>query len=273
LRSGIERILKAWPKQASVTHWIPTFPGGTELDYPLSTVPVASGAMEALAPEIQQSISNCLWIQYNRRTIDAEDYIANPAIDILLREEALPLMLRTALQQTAIDERYHTYFHSLALEEALRRCVTPVDFARSVTVRELFSRLEDCHENWERKYVQIAYAAVAEVSVNAFLELLSRSTEIKKSNRDLVDQHNLDEWFHSSIFVEVIQYLIDTLPSKEAAFLQLEIRRASHSFLKHDFSLYESVFAAHAVSLPLNRTQTLMSRDMSGIERLIGALK
>jgi hypothetical protein len=270
---AIQNIIKAWPTKASVTHWQPSFEGGPGYDYPLSTLPVDPKALALLDEPTKQALALSLWIQYNRRTIDAEDHIANPAIDYLLGQAELPAALRTALMQTSVDERYHTYFHTLALNEALSRSQVDLPFARSVTVREMMARAEACPETWRKKFVLVAYAAVAEVSVNAFLEVLSTSKEIKESNRKLVDMHNRDERFHTSIFISVVEALKKSLPEEKQGFLLEEIRSSSQSFLKHDFSMYRSVFAAHQLDLELITTSPGMSRDMSGVNRLLESLE
>jgi len=272
LSQVVERIIEDWPTKASVTRWHPTFKTADGYDYPLSTLPVDQDELMSLPEKTKQSLSLSLWIQYNRRTIDAEEYIANPAIDWLLREGNLSEELNTALMQTAVDERFHTYFHTLALKDALSRNSVQSEFTRSVTVRELLGRLDQCNEQWQRRFVQLAYAAVAEVSVNAFLEILSTSKEIQKSNRELVHMHNLDEWSHSSVFIYVVEYLINTLAPHKSEFFITEIKYASQSFLKHDFSMYENVFRAHGIKLVLKRSNSMMTRDMSGIDRLVGRL-
>ena len=269
----IDRVTRAWTKKASVLRWQPTFePSGPVLDYPLSILPVDQRALAGLDAETRQALSTSFWIQYNRRTIDAEEFIANPAIDWLTREGALPTELKTALMQTAVDERYHTYFHTLAVDEALARATVRPTFARAITVRELRARLDECIEPWQRDLVQLAYAAVAEVSVNAFLDLLSSSTEIRDANRSLVFMHNLDERLHSTIFVEIVDLFIEREPRHRSELLVAEIRRASQSFLEHDFSMYRSVFEAHGLDIAPDTTNKLMSRDMSGIVRLVGSL-
>jgi hypothetical protein len=269
----IENIIKAWPEKASVTRWKPVFARGPEYDYPLSVLPVRKEELDALDEQTRRAVALSLWIQYNRRTIDAEDWIANPAIDFLLRLDLLTPSLKIALQQTAVDERYHTYLHTLALNEALSRCKITPPFVRSVTVREMMERMESCGIQWQKDFVQVAYAAVAEVSVNAFLEILSKSPEIPESNRALVAMHNLDERFHTSVFIEVVKHLVPILPDAQAKFLIAEIERASDSFLKHDFSMYRSVIAAHGVELELITSNPSMSRDLSGVTRLIESVK
>ncbi len=272
MSAPVERIVEAWPRVASVVHWAPAFEDGPGHDYPLSALPVSQESLSALNEEERAELALSLWIQYNRRTIDAEEYIANPAIDWLCRDGDLPLTMELALMQTAVDERYHTYFHRLALKEALGRSFVEAPFVRSITVRELLARQAECGAEWQRRLVQLAYAAVAEVSVNAFLEVLSKSSEIRASNRELVHMHNADESLHSVIFVEVVAHLLKKLPPEEAAFLVAEMERARDSFLKHDFSMYREVFDAHGFSLELITTHQMMSRDMSGVDELMASV-
>ncbi len=269
MNAVIDNIVSSWPRVASVGHWVPSFNEGPELDFPLSLLPVAPEGLEALAESERAALALSLWIQYNRRAMDAEEFIANPAIDWLCKRHDLPTAMQLALLQAAVDERYHTYFHRLALEEALGRCFVDLPVCRSITVRELHARQAECTEDMQWQLVQLAYAAVAEVSVNAFLNVLAESPDVRASNRELVRMHSADESLHASIFLEVVTHLRELLDPDDAAFLVAEIRRVRDSFLKHDFSMFESVFDAHGIELEFENSSTMMTDEMDGADTLI----
>lgn len=269
----IDRITSAWRDKASVRFWYPTFEGGEALDYPLSCLPECEIGDRARFEARKASIATSLWLQYNWRTIQAEERIAAPAIDLLLRSRAIRGQVKEALMQTAVDEKFHTLFHSLAMRSAEERAEQPMRYVDSVTVRELDEAMAAEPEEWKRELIQIAYGAVAEVSVNAFLEVLSRSPDIRSCNRELVDKHNRDERLHSSIFVEAVKDLLASGDTRARDGLREQIVRAKTSFLKHDFSMYEHVFAAHGIECAFSHASDTMSRDMSGINRLLGTIE
>jgi hypothetical protein len=128
-------------------------------------------------------------------------------------------------------------------------------------------------ELWKRNIIQIAYAVVAEVSVNAFLEVLSKSTEICGPNRDLVHRHNKDEGYHSVIFVDAVENLLAREDATTVAYLRERIQGAKHSFLKHVVSMYQRVLAAHGVNVRFGTSSGLMTRDMSGVDRLMRVIE
>lgn len=283
---NIGNVTRAWPAKASVRAWFPDFAEDGEsdqrLDYPLSALPPCEFHDPAAFEENRRSIANGLWQQYNWRTIQAEERVALPAIDLLMRRESISDDVKEGLLQTSVDEKFHTYFHTLALWDARRRAQRPLHepgatqrtgathgLIESVTVRMVTAALRAEPDPEVRELIQIAYAAVAEVSVNAFLEVLSRSTEIREVNRALVDQHNRDERFHTVTFIEAVRQLLEREPAAVGDVLRAQISSARHSFLLHDLSMYEQVFGAHGVSCTFGSSPGTMSRDMTGIDRLL----
>nr|WP_251041119.1 MULTISPECIES: diiron oxygenase [unclassified Halomonas] len=220
----------------------------------------------------KRSIATGLWIHYNWRTIQAEEQIAVPAISILCDFPYIRKEVKEGLLQTSVDEKFHTYCHTLAVNEAKERYNKEIDSIPSVTVREMKEKLSGETEEWKRNIVTVAYAAVAEVSINAFLEVLSRSLEIRVCNRTLVDKHNKDEAVHSLIFIEAVRDLIRYGSDDERVFLKESIMAAKDSFLKHDFGMYESVFSKHDLSVSFSKSSDSMSRNMKGVNRLLKTL-
>jgi hypothetical protein len=269
--TAVGNIVRSWPKKASVRGWFPALDGSESeaYDYPLSSLPPCEFADPELFQRESKSIAVALWVQYNLRTIQAEERIALPAIDLLVSSSSIDNEVKEGLLQTAVDEKFHTYFHTIALWEARSRETRPVEFGESITVRELGAALAAEPEHWKRNLIQIAYAVVAEVSINAFLEVLSKSKEIRRANRDLVDKHNKDEGYHSVIFVEAAKNLLEREDSATTAFLRQQLDAAKHSFLKHDVSMYQRVFSAHAAECEFGTSSGLMTRDMSGVDRLV----
>jgi hypothetical protein len=269
----LETALTHWKNKASVRNWYPQFIADEKLDYPLELLPAFTTPDTERFETQRTSIATGLWLNYNWRTIQAEEHIALPAIRFLISQEGVRPAVKRGLMQTATDEYYHTYFHTLAIDDALTRYELPFTPALSVTVKTMQARLAEEPDAFNRELIIVAYAAVAEVSINAFLETLSRCTTIKESNRALVDQHNLDEAIHSLIFIEATHDLLHALAPQPAAFLSDAIEQARTSFLLHDFSMYETILAAHGVHACFSTTSTSMSRDMRGVDKLLKTLR
>lgn len=271
--SKIETALTHWKNKASVRHWYPEFIADEKPDYPLELLPAFT------TPDMEQfeaqrtSIATGLWLNYNWRTIQAEEHIALPAIRFLISQQGVRAAVKRGLMQTATDEQYHTYFHTLAIDDALKRYALAFSPALSVTVKTMQAQLQQEPDPFNRELIIVAYAAVAEVSINAFLETLSRCTTIKESNRALVDQHNRDEAIHSLIFIEATHDLLHALEPQQASFLSAAIEHARDSFLLHDFSMYETILAAHGVHAHFSTSSTSMSRDMRGVDKLLKTLR
>ncbi|ERO59973.1 diiron oxygenase [Pseudomonas piscis] len=271
--SKLDFALEHWKNKASVRNWYPEFVTDDRPDYPLELLPDFTTPDQEKFEALRESIATGLWLNYNWRTIQAEEHIALPAIRFLTSQEGVRTEVKRGLLQTATDEQYHTYFHTLAIDDALQRYNRAFSPALSVTIRSMRTLLQDEQDAFKRELLVVAYAAVAEVSINAFLETLSRCHTIKESNRALVEQHNRDEAIHSLIFIEATLDLLRTLPAQHASFLDTAISDARDSFLLHDFSMYETIFAAHGVRATFSTASTCMSRDMRGVDKLLKTLR
>jgi hypothetical protein len=268
--SAVDNITRAWGQKASVRTWSPAFESTTVgLDYPLESLPSFEVADRALFDAASSSIATGLWLQYNWRTIQAEERIALPAIELLVGASVIDPQVKIGLLQTAVDEKYHTYFHHLAMRDAEQRYALASEYNDSVTVRELKQALAAESVAWRRNIIQVAYAVVAEVSINAFLEILSRAPSLRDANRNLVEKHNRDEGYHSVLFVAAAENLLTFEDARTRAFLRQCLADAKDSFLQHDFSMYQRVMSAHGITCEFRATSGMMTRDMSGVDRLL----
>src|SRR5471032_10958 len=176
----VVRLNQAWTKRATVcspqkTGVDETF-DPTRPDYPECMVPFFHHAkFQALSDALKSAVLTWGWIGYNLRTVTAEEHVVNPALSVIANQYLGKddWHFREAMQQTLIDEHYHTLMHLRAIErtKAERGLSRELDLPPSVTYLRLAALREELAEPWQRDLAAITFAVVAEISVNAYLDL------------------------------------------------------------------------------------------------------
>jgi hypothetical protein len=285
----IAQLNNAWPRRATVCDMERFRPAGefdpARPDYPVALVPFFSHeGIERLDEPIKQAILTWGWIGYNRRTVAAEDQVVNPALNYLA-SDILPgddWVFTESIRQTLIDEHYHTLMHLNAIQRTRRerQIEIELDLPMSVTYRELAKLKQQLVEPWEKQLAAVAFATVAEISVNAFLDVLADDETIQPQNRSVAQLHNRDEYAHSKTLGEISKVIFHRLTARQKSFFVATLPVALRAFVAQDFSMWEAILqqlkVPDAKSIVRDAIDaagpSALTRDYSGLYRLADEL-
>ncbi|VVM78350.1 hypothetical protein PS645_02133 [Pseudomonas fluorescens] len=281
----VVRLNQAWTKRATVCS--PDKLAVSEAfdpalaDYPECMVPFFHHpSFQALSDELKSSVLTWGWIGYNLRTVTAEEHVVNPALSVIANQYLGKddWHFREAMQQTLIDEHYHTLMHLRAIERTReqRALDQDLDLPPSVTYLRLIALRKELPEQWQRDLAAITFAVVAEISVNAYLDLLADDYTIQPQNRRVAELHNRDEYAHSKILAEVAKVMYANMPDVQRSFFARTLSVALSAFVAQDYSMWEAILTQVGVqdaaqiiadTRESNKNATIM-RDYSGLHRL-----
>jgi hypothetical protein len=286
-RALVQRVAAAWPRRATVRSDMVTIESGMEYDgerpdYPLHLLPFREHPdFLAIDPEQRDRVLTWSWVVYNQRVISAEEHVANPAFALVM-QGVFPgtddFAFRRAVQQALVDEHWHTYMHMMAIERVrdLRGIGAIPRFPHSVTYRRYLEERAQLPEAWERDMLSIVWATVAEVSINAYLTLLSRDAEIQPMHSLVTTLHARDESAHGSLMVEVAKSLYIHMTRRQRRAFVEALPKALSAFVAQDFSAWRGVLGHAGVQ----GAETIVGdcesagangplvRDLNGIRRL-----
>lgn len=244
------RLNAAWTRRATVCNaaavdvdstFDPVLP-----DYPSRLVPFYEHPkFSCLDQELKMRVLTWGWIGYNQRTITAEDFVVNPALNYMVtnllgNEDWISM---ESIRQTLVDEHYHTLMHMRAIQgtRRLRGLTEYLNLPPSVTFRRLCSFQELLRDDEDKALASVAFATVAEISVNAFLDILADDKEIQVANSELARMHNRDEYAHSKTLAEISKSIYIRLSTKQKQFFELALPEALHAFVAQDYSMWEAI--------------------------------
>lgn len=286
--SLIARLMKNWPKRASVRGcYFDEFKGSDAYDpslpdYPKELVPFwEHPGFDSVDEEIKFKILTWGWITYNLRTVHAEEKIVNPSFDLILRD-TFPgtdtVEMKNVVYQSLIDEHFHTMMHFNAMNatKRLRKMNEKINLPDSVTYRCLLEHKSLESEDWKQQLMTIACGIVSETSINAFLSLLSKSTGIQPKHALVSRLHDVDEFAHSSILVEVAKSVFTHLDRREKAFFIKYLPKAMDAFCAQDFTSWQTILDHYHIAQAdriiqdcrHEASKAKMVNDYSGIKRL-----
>ncbi|WP_375758025.1 diiron oxygenase [Corallococcus exercitus] len=209
----LDKIASTWQRRATVKKpeldleglFQPELP-----DYPIALVPFRDHPRFVEAPEERkQALLSWAWMAYNRNTIMNEEKIANPAFELLMHARFPgtnhPGIKRTVVQ-ALVDENYHTFMHlnaTLVTERKRGLVFNESLLPDSLACRMLQAARARAADAWEQDLLTLAYAVVAEISINAYLNLLSKDQSIQPINRMTTELHNRDEFSHALVIAEI----------------------------------------------------------------------
>jgi 4-aminobenzoate N-oxygenase len=251
-RALVQRVAAAWPKRATIRSDMVTIESGREYeegrpDYPMEMVPFHDHPDFLALPAAQRDeVLTWAWIVYNQRVISAEEHIANPAFALVM-QGVFPgsddFAFRRAVQQALVDEHWHTYMHMMAIERAkeLRGLVSVPRFPHGVTYQRFLHAAAELPEQWERDLLNLVWATVAEVSINAYLTLLSRNKEIQPMHSLVTALHARDESAHGSLMVEVAKSLYVHMNRRQRRAFVDAMPKALEAFVAQDYSAWRAI--------------------------------
>jgi hypothetical protein len=283
----IRKLVANWPRRTTIRSdkfpWPEPEAYNPETpDYPVRLLPFREHPRFLAAPEHQRrEVLTRAWLTYNERTILAEEYMANPAFTMIVHGEfegADEFHVRQAVQHALIDEHFHTLIHMTAIDETrrLRGLNDQWSAPNSLTRRSLLAEQARATEPWQRALVILAFATVAEISVNAYLELLSADDTIQPMHKLVTYLHNRDEFAHGQLIVEVIKLLYLRMSEPQQTFFIGVLPRALHAYAAHDFSAWRAILHRVGVdgaedivaACEHEAASQLLVRDFSGLKQV-----
>lgn len=284
----IKKLVDSWPKRAGVrstdyyrqnhaTEYDADIP-----DYPMELLPFRNHPRFIDAtPKQQQEILTWAWLVYNERVVTAEEYVANPAFNMVIQgvfPGADNYFQKQALQQCLIDEHFHSLIHRTAIHETKKLRVIDAELhcPPSIIYRKLLENQDKVSENWQKDLLTLVWTVVSEISINAYLNLLSTNDFIQPMHKAVTWLHNRDEFAHSSILVEITKSVYIHLNSQQKCFFKIALPKALNAFAAHDFSLWYAIlkqvdlksYSEVIRDCEENTSNGNLVRDFSGLNKL-----
>lgn len=286
----IARLAGNWHRRAAVKREEPRLADLFELDrddYPEKILPFRDHpTFRALSPEDRARLLSWAWISYNRTTVLLEGQIVNPAFQLGLDgkfPQRVGELMQRSLAQAMVDEQYHTLMHLNA--SAVTRRMRKEAFADTVlpkplVVREHEARLASCADERERRLTTLAFATVAEISINAYLNLIAEDTEIQPVNSATVRIHNRDEYCHASICAVLAEQVHHALGDAERRFFLDSLVAGLEAFVGNDFRAWHRIMAetgirgGHEMLDDIQQAggRKRLVQDFSGLRKLVESL-
>jgi hypothetical protein len=287
----LRKMAASWPKRATVRgdlyRYAAEYVDPARPDYPHELIPFRDHPKYlALTPEARRRINSWAWLVYNERTIQSEEYLANPAFTLIMHG-AFPgadeIALRQAMQQCLIDEHFHTLIHLTAIHESRRwRALDEqLDAPLTLAYRRLAAAQAQATEPWQKHALQLVFGVVAEVCIKGYLNLIAENETIQPMHRIVSLVHNRDEAAHGQILVPVTKLLWRRMNEPQRRFFMEALPGALTAFAAHDFSawrailLHERVAGADEVIADCEREaaeKKRMLRDVSVLKKLTDEL-
>ncbi|MGZ3143776.1 AurF N-oxygenase family protein [Lentzea chajnantorensis] len=256
-------------------------------DFRVDMVPFSAHPVWERWSDAQRSrMTSWGWIAYNRNTVLIEQGIANPGFQLVASGEypgAGGQELELAIAQAMVDEQYHTLMHMNG--SATTRRMRRYEFSDRVLPDSLITTIHDehvdrCAERWERSLTTLAFATVAEISINAYLDLLANDEDIQVVNSTTVRLHNRDEYCHASISGEILKQVHDVLPAHQKRFVLDKVVAGLAAFVAPDFTTWETIadfeglpgWEKAAAEIREEQGGTHLVQDHSGVHALLSEM-
>ncbi|MDV8022648.1 diiron oxygenase [Rhodococcus sp. IEGM 1330] len=290
--SVLKRLNAAWPKRSTLAsdigrlHTDDEFFDPSVPDYPEHFLPFANHPswIDAGA-EQRQKVLTAAWLVYNQRVITAEEEVANPTFQRIAHGTLFGLSgaaLREAAQQAHVDETWHTYMHILAMRKTgeLRGMDTMPTYPDAVTYRRLVEARAASSGEDENEILDFAWTVVSEISINAYLELLSNDQDIQPYHSLVTRLHARDESAHGAVLIEIAKAAYGAMSEQQRRWFVTALPRALRAFAETDYSVWPIVLShagfedADAIVAEMKNYpgNELLVRDFSGLTRLGRAL-
>ncbi len=284
----LRRIADSWPRRATIRTDLDRVATPEEYDeslpdYPERLLPFAQHPLYlAASPQARQRVLTLAWLVYNERVITAEEKVANPTFAMIMAgvfPGADSVHAKRAVQQTHVDEVWHTYMHMVAMQRTreVRAVADEPVYPHTVTFRRLLAAEAQASERWERDLLKLVWTTVSEISVNAYLELLSRDESVQPLHALVPRLHARDESAHSSVMVEVAKGLYTHMNGEQRRAFLTALPMALRAFVAQDFAVWPAILAragrARGAQIVADcRAQAgadLLVRDFSGVRRIV----
>lgn len=215
-------------------------------DYPPDLVPFSGDIRYKKLPlDIRNRILAAAWISYNEKAIAVENAIVFPACDLLLKgvfPGADSFEFKRLIAQTCVDEQFHILM-SLDASLVARKVhnLESLVLPKAVVVCELEAALQQVETDREKEVIRLAFSTVAEVTINAYLNLLANAREIQPLNREITSLHRKDESSHNKIFKELNKYIYREFNSSEKNAYLNALTTGLEAFVKVDLNSWREI--------------------------------
>lgn len=267
----IRGIVRSWSHRATVKKAEPDLDDlfdPAKADFPETLIPFHDHDIYlALDEETKDRIRAWAWIAYNKNVMDMERFVVNPGFSLVSQDAfgiGLSDTMITATMQAMVDEQYHTLMHlnASALTRKhrgwnLRERVLP----HSLTVRRHQSAVGASSDLRAAALTRLAFTAVAETSISAYLGLMTESVTIQPVNRATVALHRRDELCHSSITEDLLEQVYTQLGSGDRKILVSGLSEGVDAFTAHDFTTWTAILLAEKVDGAEAMVGDVVSRD------------
>ncbi len=187
------------------------------------------------------------WVAFNKNIMDIEQHVVNPGFQ-LLAEDAFDTgfdeSMTIAVTQAMVDEQYHTLMHLNASAVTRRQrgwrmpeSALPVGYK----ARRYQHRVATAENFQQRGLSALAYTTVAEISINAYLDLIADNDEIQPINRATAALHNRDEYCHSSIADEIARAVYARLNAAQREFFRGALAEGLEAFAANDYTTWHRI--------------------------------
>lgn len=197
-----------------------------------------------LGQETQRRVLAAAWVAYNEKTISVEKDVVEPACELLLRGAFAgvdTIAFKRAVAQTLVDEQFHVLMClDACLVARAMHDIPTLRFPKSFVVEELERARARC-EPRDADLVQLAFATVAEVTINAYLDLLANDQTIQPLNREITALHRKDESSHRKLFNEFTKALFPRLEEAERATYLRGLAVGLEAFVQIDLGAWAAI--------------------------------
>jgi hypothetical protein len=123
-------------------------------------------------------------------------------------------------------------------------------------------------ENFQQRALSaLAFTTVAEISINAYLDLVANNDEIQPINRVIATLHNRDEYCHSSIADEIAKAAYARLNTVQREIFLDALVEGLEAFAANDYSTWHRII--ELVGVPNGRQMLRDVADEPSRKRLL----
>ncbi len=249
VRGALASLGKSWDDRVAVRkerldlsqYYDPSVP-----DFPTSLVPFWDDEdFTCLSPEAKLRFLAVTWVAYNEKAIYLEEAVVQPACGVLFRGE-LPGVgaahTKQVIAQIQVDEQFHILMcldicHLSRIRHGLEDYSMP-EPALGVQMKKLMA---NASSEDEARIAQLAYASVAEMSINAYLNEVATDKSIQPLNRINTDMHRQDEAAHGIGFSEIVGSVYRRMSTQQQDYFRSAIGIALVDFTTPDLGYWASI--------------------------------
>ena len=264
-RNVLQRIGQSWDTRVAVRkerldlgqYYDPAIP-----DFPISMVPFWDDPdFATLTQEQKLRFLAVAWVAYNEKAIYLENDIVQPACNLLFKGEFPGVsdpQVKQVIAQIQVDEQFHILMcldicNVARTRHQVQDYVMPEPLV-GVLLRRSVAAAVTPHD---AAIIKLAYAAVAEMSINAYLNTVSSDMTIQPLNRINTDMHRRDEATHGIGFREIVGSIYRRMDAPAQAIFRTATGSALTDFTRPDMGSWESI---------------LMYMDVPARARILGKL-